>query len=43
MQGLAGVQEAMEQQMAAFVMGQEDATGGLTEVRAHMLGQFWSS
>ena len=43
MRRLAVVQEKMEQQMAAFVMGQEDATGGRTEVRAHMLGQFWSS
>ena len=42
-QGLACVQGKMEQWEATFVMGLGDAAGGLAEVRAHMLGQFWSS
>ena len=41
MRGLAVVQEEMEQQMAAFITGLEDATGGLVEVHAHTV--HWGS
>ena len=43
MSSVTVVQEEMEQQMAAFVTGLENVTRGLAEIRAHILGQFWSS
>ena len=43
MRGFSDVQAKMEHKIASFVTGLQEATEGLAEVRAHMLGQFWDS
>jgi hypothetical protein len=43
MRGFVDVQAQMEHKIASFVTGLQEATEGLAEVRAHMLGQFWES
>ena len=43
MRGFSDVQAQMEHKIASFVTGLQEATEGLAEVRAHMLGQFWNS
>ena len=43
MRGFIDVQAQMEHKIASFVTGLQEATEGLVEVCAHMLGQFWDS
>ena len=43
MRGFIDIQAQMEHKIASFVTGLQEATEGLAEVRAHMLGQFWAS
>ena len=43
MRGFTDVQAQMEHKIASFVTGLQEATEGLAEVRALMLGQFWES
>ena len=43
LQGIRDAQMKMGSEIASFVTGLQQATEGLAEVRAHMLGQFWAS
>ena len=43
MRGFSDTQAKMEHKIALFVARLQEATEGLAEVRAHMLGQFWDS
>ena len=43
LQGICAAQAKMGHEIASLVTVLQDATEGLAEVRAHMLGQFWAS
>ena len=43
LQGIRYAQMKMGSEIASIVTGLQQATEGLAEVRAHMLGQFWAS